>query len=154
MRKRETAARQSKRRQYALMRDGAQSEDRAEPSHAGDFGDEKTPTSRDFAGLRLVRWGRATHRVGDAGTAKLEVIVPAGAISPLREAKFPQCGVQQFPGVIAGERAAGSVRSAQTRCQTDNQQFRVVIAKRWDRRIEPLRMRAPLDLAKVRQTRA
>src|SRR5215470_1424079 len=154
MRKREAAARQVKCRQYALVRDRAQREDCAEPRQAGDLGHEKTPTSRDFAGLWFVLRGQATHRVGDARTTKREVIVAAGSINALREAKFLQRSVEQFPGEVAGERAAGSVRSAQTRRQADDQQFRIVIAEGRDRRIEPLRMRLPLHLAKTGQTRA
>ena len=89
MREGEEAATQAKRREYAVVGDRAEREDRAEPGYAGDLGGEEASAGRDFVGLRLVLRRHAADRIGDARPAEHEAIIGTGVVVPAGEAEFP-----------------------------------------------------------------
>jgi len=153
MRERKVPATQAKGVEHRLVRNVAERKDRAEPRHTGDFGSEKAPAGRDFAGVGLVLRRYATDRIGDTRPAQHEAVIRTGIVDALREAEFSQRLVQQHASMVAGERPSRAICSLETRSKADDQQFRGVIAKRWDGRIKPFRMSRPLDFSKRGKTR-
>jgi hypothetical protein len=144
----EAPATQAERLEHGLVSDNAEREDRAELGRAGYLGSEKAPASRDFTGLGLVLRGHAADRIGDTRPAQHDAVIRTGIVDALREPEFSQRLVQQLASVVAGEWPSRAVCSLQARRKADDQQFRGVIAKRWDRRVKPFRMSRSLDLTK------
>src|ERR1700751_5711480 len=153
VREREGPAAQAERLEHGLVSDNAEREDRPELGHAGDLGSEKSPASRNFAGLRLVLRRHAADRIGDTRVAHRDAIIRMGFVNALREAEFSQRLVQQPTGVVAGERPSCTICPFKPWCKADDQQLCDVITKRWNWRIKPFRVRRSLDLTERGQTR-
>ena len=136
------------------MSDRAERENRAELGRAGYLGSEKATAIRDFTRLGLVLRGNAPDRIGDTRLAQHHAVILTGIVNAVREAEFSQRLIQQSTGVVTRERPSRAVCSFEAWRQADDQQFRGVIAKRWNRRIKPSRMGRSLDLTEGCKARA
>ena len=94
------------------------------------LGCQKAVAFADFGGFRLVGGRQAFHRVGDAAADELQAIVGGYRLRRAGVAKPVQGLVQQYPGMVAGERASAAVGAVHARCEADDQQGRCRVAKR------------------------
>ena len=136
-----------------LLRDAAERNDGAELRHFGDCPAEKIAAGGDFLRGRLVLGRHAADRIGDTRVAHRDAIIRMGFVNALREAEFSQRLVQQPAGVVAGERPSCAICTFEPWRKADDQQLCDVIAKRWNWRIKPFRVRRSLDLTERGQTR-
>src|SRR5690349_1953768 len=86
----------------------------------------KAPISaaiREFRWFGLVQRRNATHGIGNAHPPEFETIIRTGAVGTHSKPEFAQRVIEQRAGIIAGERASGAVRAAQTRGEADDQQL-------------------------------
>ena len=94
------------------------------------------------------------HRIGDPTVDQLQAVVGTRLILALGEAVFEQRGVEQVAGIIAGEGTAGAVGALHPRRKADDQQARLDVAERRNRRIVPQWLARAVRLAKGDQARA
>jgi hypothetical protein len=117
------------RRNHRLMRDPAEREDDAQSGHRGDSRGEEPTACLDLPTGGLVGRRHAAHGIGDHAIDEAQTVLRRGAVPPRREPRLDQCGVEQLPGVIAGERPARPVRALQPRREPDNEQPAPLIAE-------------------------
>ena len=114
---------------------------------------EKLPAGVDLDRQRLVLRRHAMHRIGDPAVDQLQAVVGTRLIFALGEAVFEQRGVEQVAGIIAGEGTAGAVGALHPRRKADDQQARLDVAERRNRRIVPQWLARAVRLAKGDQAR-
>src|SRR5437868_7675209 len=136
------------------MGNRAECQDRTEPSHSVDFGEQKPTAVRDLAWFGLVLGRDTANRIGDAYPPECKTVVRPGVIITLGEPVLAQRRIEQSAGVIAGKRTPRPVRAAQARRETDDQQLGLGIAEGRNRRIEPFRVYSPLSLPESGKARA
>ncbi len=140
--------------QNRAVRDRTQRHKGAQPRRGRNLRGQKFPAIGDFTGFGFVLRRHAAHRVGDPCPDERQPVIRPGVVIALGEPEFVQGGIEQRAGMVAGKRPPGAVGAAQTRRQPDDQDFGAVLAKRRHRRVEPVRMRGPLGLAKRGEPRA
>jgi hypothetical protein len=148
---REERTAKPERGEHCMVRDGTESEDRAEPGHRADLGDEKPAAVCDFALLGLVERRNTPHSIGNARSSQFETVIRTGRIAALRKAELTQGLIQEITSIIAGEWASGPVRSSQTGRESDDQQLGLQIAERRYGGVEPSRVGPDLGLPESRQ---
>src|ERR1700678_1024798 len=117
------------RRDKRFVCNAAKHDDGSKPGHFLDRRQQKVAAGFDLLRCWLVLWWYTAHGIGDAATDELQAVVGASFEVALGEAEILQRGVEEFAGVIAGERPPSAVGAAQPRCQTDDQKARVDWAK-------------------------
>lgn len=137
MRKRKTALATLQRRQHRLMRDRAQRHDcRALREHR-QLLREMAVALFYFARFRFVLRGQTTHGIRDAAIFQTQLGVRVvRRIQRFRargKAKFMQRAIQQLARMVAGKRPPCAVRTVHPRRESDDQQGRTRLTKRWDR---------------------
>jgi hypothetical protein len=110
--------------------------------------------SRDLVRGRLVLRRHAFDRVDDGDAAKPQAVVGSFLVTALGEAELEQRLVEQQPGIVAGERAAGTVGALLARREAAEDQPGLRIPEMRHRRVPPVRMLLPQRLAKADQPRA
>jgi hypothetical protein len=96
----------------------------------------------------------AAHGVGDAAINQRQAVIGALLVMAGGEAEFYQRGVEQQARIIAGERAARTVRAAHAGGETDDQQLRVESPETGDWRVMPGRFLCAVISPVLRQARA
>src|ERR1700730_6510450 len=112
------------------------------------------PAGRDLLRRRLVLRRHAAHRIGDAAVDQLEAVTGAGVILAAGEPELEQRCIEQIAGIIAGDRPAGAIGAAQSRCEANDEEARVGWPERFDRRVEPLRFLRTPSFAENDEARA
>ena len=126
------------RAQDLVVRALAQGDDDLEIGHHRQLGLQERPAHGELDGQRLVLGRQAAHGIGDAAVDEVQPVVGIGAIDSLGEAELQQGRVEQVAGIVAGERPAGAVGAAHSGREPDDQQARVEVAERTDRRVLPI----------------
>lgn len=78
---RESGAAQIEGRQYAVVGNPAESDNRPQVCHRSNRGDEIGPTGVDFGRLRLVFRGEASDGVGHCGIDQRQAVIGRGSVS-------------------------------------------------------------------------
>ena len=100
---------------HAVMGDAAERDDSAQIRHFRNTCCEKFAAGCELhTGWLVQRW-QAAHRISDAGVDEFESIARIGGIGAAGEAETRERIVEEHPGVIAGERAAGAVGAVHSR---------------------------------------
>src|SRR5688572_24883331 len=112
----------------------AQRQDDGACPQSGELDSQVRIAVADLLGPRLVAGRHTLHRVGDPTVAKHEAVIRSARLGTARKSELVQRAVEQDSGVIAREGTAGGVRAVQTGRESDDQEPRVGIAERRNRR--------------------
>ena len=93
------------------------------------------------------------HGIGNARPVQFQTVVRLCFIFSFCQTKFAQGGKEQIARIIAGEGPSRAVGAVQAGGQPYNQQPRVIIAKRGNRRIPPIGMLFAQGMAKADKAR-
>ena len=115
---------------------------------------QKPSTGVDFRPYRFVLRRDTAHGVDDATVDQHHPVIGAGLVVPLHKPVFPQCGIEQVPGIIPGKGAPGEIRPAQAGSQADDHKARIHRPKSGHGGIELVGKLPPVLIAKIGQTRA
>jgi len=99
-------------RQYAVVGNPAESDNRPQVCHRSNRGDEIAPTGVDFSRSRFVFRREAADCVGHGGIDQRQAVIGRGSIGARCKAERRQCLVQEFSRVVPGERPTGPVGAA------------------------------------------
>lgn len=121
------------------MRNLAKCNDHAEAGQRRQRAFEKGAAAADFFRCRLVAGRQAFDSVEDYH--------PVRRLPLISETEFGKRRPEQVASSVAGERPARPVRAMLTRCEANDCQPGVRIAKRWHRRIPPFRVGRTIGVA-------
>jgi len=97
----------------------------------------------DFSGQRLVFRRQAFHSVGDPAVFQHQPIVGGCSDGLTGKTMTKKRFVEEYPGMVSGKRASGTVGAVHSRRKTDDQQPGTLISKRSNGPGMIVRMRGP-----------
>lgn len=129
VREAEARDRQTERADDRMVGDAAEREDEIRGASGSQFIVQELTAGVDLAADRLVLGWDATYGVGDPAVDEGETVIGPGVEGPAGEAEPAEHLVEDDARVVAGERAAGPVRTTQAWCQPDDQEPGVGVAE-------------------------
>src|SRR5262245_40689668 len=115
----------------------AKGNNRAELCHLRNCRSQKVAACSYFRRRRLVLGRHAAHRIGDPTVYEFQSIVGMRPVIAAGKTELEQRLVEQDAGVIAGERAAGTICTLQPGRKTDDQYACIDRSKGGHWRIKP-----------------
>ena len=98
-----------------FMGNAPQGQDHFQVFHALDGLQQVRPALFDFLTGWLVLWRQAAHRIGYQAIVQGQAVVGPGEVSAARQPVVDHGLVQKIAGIVAGERAPGTVGALSAR---------------------------------------